>query len=236
MYSDSDMALKTAEAPVIKVSPSQIGMLFECPRCLWLFFREGLKRPSGPFPSLPGGFDLLFKKYFDDYRRKGELPPELDGKVEGKLFDKMDKLDVWRNNWKGISVEFLELGLLLKGAIDDLIVNEKGEFVPIDFKTRGYPTKEDTAAHYQTQLDLYALLFKENGHSVASYGYLLFFWPKKYGGYSADFNTELVNMEISPDRGLATLKEVVRIVKGREAPAHSDCEFCRFREFDNGDD
>ena len=224
------MAQKTAEAPVIKISPSQIGMLLECPRCLWLFFREGLKRPSGPFPSLPGGFDLLFKKYFDEYRRVGKLPPELEGSVEGKLFDEMDKLDVWRNNWKGISAEFPELGLLLKGAIDDLIVNKKRELVPLDFKTRGYPIKEDTAAHYQTQLDLYALLFKENGYPVASYGYLLFFWPKKYGGHSADFNTELVNMEISPDRGIDTLKEVVRIVKGHQPAAHSDCEFCRFRE------
>ena len=136
----------------------------------------------------------------------------------------------------GSTAEMINIWLVMSAGREPFFVNEKGEFVPIDFKTRGYPTKEDTAAHYQTQLDLYALLFKENGHSVASYGYLLFFWPKKYGGYSADFNTELVNMEISPERGLNTLKEVVRIVKGREAPAHSDCEFCRFREFDNGDD
>ncbi len=215
----------------ITVSPSQIGMLLECPRCLWLYFREGLRRPSGPFPSLPGGFDILFKDYFDEFRKRGKMPPELEGKVEGKLFDDLEKLDIWRNNRRGIFTEFQEMHLVLKGAIDELIVNPKSEFVVLDFKTRGYPPKEDTSAHYQTQLDLYALLFDKNDYPIASYGYLLFFWPKKYGGHSADFNTELVNMEISPERGIDTLKEVVRIVKGRQPAAHSDCEFCRFREF-----
>lgn len=218
----------------IVVSPSQIGILLECPRCLWLYFREGLKRPSGPFPSLPGGFDLLFKKYFDDYRQKAKLPPELEGQVDGKLFDDVEKLDTWRNNRRGISAEFTEMDLLLKGAIDDLIVNPSGEFVPLDFKTRGFELKEDTAAHYQTQLDLYTLLFKKSGHPVASYGYLLFFWPKKYGRHSADFNAELVKIEVSPERGFETLKEVMRIVKGSTPSASSDCGFCRFREFGNG--
>lgn len=226
---------KIAARDYITISPSQIGLLLECPRCLWLYFREGLKRPSGPFPSLPGGFDLLFKRYFDGFRRKGELPPELAGIVEAKLFDEMDKLDVWRNNWKGIRAEFPELKLLLKGAIDDLLVNKKGEFVPLDFKTRGYPTKEDTAAHYQTQLDLYALLFEKNGYTVADYGYLLFFWPQTYAEKSADFETELVKVDISPERGMATLQEVVKIVGGQQPPAHSNCEFCKFREFGNGD-
>lgn len=219
----------------ITVSPSQIGMLLECPRCLWLYFREGLKRPSGPFPSLPGGFDRLFKTYFDGYRENGKLPPELEGLREEKLYTDRAFLDVWRNNWKGISHIFTELDLTLKGAIDDLLVNNKGEFVPIDFKTRGYPTKEDTAVHYQTQLDLYALLFEKNGYSTAGYGYLLFFWPKEYAQGSAGFSTELVKLKLSPQNGFAILQRVAEIVQGDEPEAHSECEFCRFRGFSNGE-
>jgi len=220
---------------LLKVSPSQIGMLLECPRCLWLYFREGLKRPSGIFPSLPGGFDRLFKTYFDAYREREALPPELDKLKEEKLYQDRKLLDVWRNNWKGISYEFNDLDLTLKGAIDDLLVNDKGEFVPIDFKTRGYPLKEDTAAHYQTQLDLYTLLFEKNGYPVADHGYLLFFWPKKYEKNSADFETELIKMKVSHQNGFEVLQEVVRIIKDGEPKAHSDCEFCRFREFNNGE-
>ncbi|MBI2639947.1 MAG: PD-(D/E)XK nuclease family protein [Candidatus Sungbacteria bacterium] len=226
---------KTTPKSSITVSPSQIGMLLECPRCLWLYFREGLKRPSGIFPSLPGGFDRLFKTYFDGYREKEELPPELRGLGKETLYTDRAFLDVWRNNWKGISYVFTELDLTLKGAIDDLLINEKGEFVPIDFKTRGYPLKEDTAAHYQTQLDLYALLFEKNGYPVAGYGYLLFFWPKEYAQSSADFVTELVKLKLSPQNGLGILEEVVRIVRDGEPKAHSECEFCRFREFSNGE-
>ena len=140
-----------------RISPSLIGMLLECPRCLWLHFREDRKRPSGPFPSLPGGMDGTFKQYFDAHRAAGTLPPEIDGKVRGKLFPDRTKLDVWRNNWKGLRAEFPDYDLELKGAIDELLILDNGTVVPFDFKTRGYPTKADTHEHYRHQLDLYAL-------------------------------------------------------------------------------
>src|SRR3989344_1821817 len=127
---------------IIKVSPSGISSLLECPRCLWLQMNENVKRPRGIYPSLPNGMDDVFKKYFDEYRGGDSLPPEIDGK-----------------------------------------------FIPFDFKTRGYPTKEDTHEHYRTQLDLYALLFEKNGHKVAPFGYLLFFWPQSYGIGNANFKS-----------------------------------------------
>jgi hypothetical protein len=38
-----------------------------------------VQRPRGIFPSLPGGMDIVIKKYFNKYR--GSLPPELSGKI-----------------------------------------------------------------------------------------------------------------------------------------------------------
>ena len=58
-----------------------------------------MHRPSGPFLSLSGGMDRKLKIYFDRYRTEGKLPPEL----EGKLFEDLKLLDVWRNNRKGLS-------------------------------------------------------------------------------------------------------------------------------------
>ena len=78
------------------VSPSAIGNLLECPRCLWLYFNEGIERPRGIFPSLPSGMDGVFKDYFDGFRKKRLLPPEIEGKVIGKLFDDLEKLTKWR--------------------------------------------------------------------------------------------------------------------------------------------
>ena len=64
------------------LSPSALGLFKNCPRCFWLEKVKNIKRPRGIFPSLPGGMDAVIKTYFDTFRAKKELPPELDGKIE----------------------------------------------------------------------------------------------------------------------------------------------------------
>lgn len=217
----------------IKISPSGISYLLECPRCLWLHHNEEVKRPRGVYPSLPDGMDNVFKKYFDEYRGRGELPPEIDGKVEGKLFDDVKRLSAWREfnfGRGGIRAEFPEYNMVVNGAIDELLVSPDSKFVPFDFKTRGYPTKEDTHEHYRHQLDLYALLFRENGMEPAEYGYLLFFWPASYEMGMANFKTELIKMDVSPSRGLSVLKKAHEVISGPAPKAHEACEYCAYRE------
>ncbi len=218
---------------MIKISPSGISSLLECPRCLWLSVNEETKRPRGIYPSLPDGMDNVFKKYFDEYRMRGETPPEIDGKVDGRLFDDVRQLKQWRDfnfGRGGIRAQIPEYDMIVAGAIDDLLVAPDGRFVPFDFKTRGYPTKEDTHEHYRTQLDLYALLLKRNGHEPASYGYLLFFWPQSYEMGMANFKTELIRMDVSPSRGMSVLKQAHDIITGPKPPAHEACEYCNYRE------
>lgn len=222
---------------MLKVSPSGVGMLLECPRCLWLQVHEGVKRPRGIFPSLPDGMDNVFKKYFDEYRKRGEMPPEVEGRVDGTLFADMKRLNGWRDfnfGRGGMTTQISEYGMVLNGAIDDLVVSPDGRFVPFDFKTRGYPLKDDTHEHYRTQLDLYALLFQRNGMEPADYGYLLFFWPSSYDMGAAHFKTELVRMDVSPSRGLAALERVHSIAAGEKPPSHTACEYCLYRESRNG--
>jgi CRISPR/Cas system-associated exonuclease Cas4 (RecB family) len=218
---------------MIKISPSGISYLMECPRCLWLQINENIRRPRGIFPSLPSGMDNVFKKYFDEYRERGELPPEIDGKVEGKLYnDDLKAFNKWREinfGRGGMRTQFPEIDIELYGAIDDLLVSPDGKLVPFDFKTRGFPTKEDTHEHYRTQIDLYALLFKQGGMEPADYGYLLFFWPESYSMGTANFKTDLVKIDVSPSRGYSVLQRVHEIVTDPEPKAHSDCEYCLYR-------
>ena len=219
---------------MLKVSPSGISSLLECPRCLWLQMNENVKRPRGIYPSLPNGMDDVFKKYFDEYRGGDSLPPEIEGKVEARLFDDTKKLNAWRDfnfGRGGIRASFPEFDIEVAGAIDELLVAPDGKFIPFDFKTRGYPTKEDTHEHYRTQLDLYALLFEKNGHKVAPFGYLLFFWPERYKERIVNFKTELVEMAVNPSRGREILQQVQEIIKGEKPAVHSQCEYCRYREF-----
>lgn len=211
------------------ISPSLIGSLLECPLCLWRHYNEGIKRPDGIFPSLPSGMDNIIKKYFDTYRTKNSIPPEISGNVQGTLFNDLKKLNTWRTNWQGISYNFKELNITLKGAIDELIILSNNEFVPFDFKTRGYPLKDDTHMHYQTQLDMYALLFNKNGYKVADYGYLLFFWPDEYAMGNTKFNTQLVKLNLDLDRGYSILKKAFDILNGPRPKAAENCQYCIYK-------
>lgn len=213
-----------------RVSPSLIGMLLECPKCLWLHYNEKFPRPRGIFPSLPGGMDEVFKVYFDEHRKQGTLPPEIDGKVgDATLYEDVSKLDTWRNNRVGIKAEFPEYDMLLKGAIDELLVDEDGKFIMFDFKTRGYPTRPDSQKYYLNQLSLYGLLFEENGYDVSDRGYLLFFWPDSYGLGQGSFATDLKEIIVSPDKGREVLKAANDIITSPMPSSADDCEYCAYR-------
>ena len=62
---------------VLKLSPSSLNLMAECPRCFWLNKHKVWTRPSTPFPQLPNGMDRVLKSHFDKFRDKGELPPEI---------------------------------------------------------------------------------------------------------------------------------------------------------------
>ena len=163
-----------------KLSKSSLSLMKECPRCFWLTQHKVWKRPQGIFPSLPSGMDNILKTHFDKFREKGKLPPELcdnhDCK-DMKLFDDKELLKIWRNNFKGIGWKDIE-GNVLFGAIDDLLINGK-KLITMDYKTRGFPLKEDTAEFYQDQLDIYNFLFRKNGYETEDYAFLIFYYPKE---------------------------------------------------------
>ena len=180
-----------------KFSPSSLSLLKECPRCFWLHFNKGIKRPETIFPSLPSGMDRILKIHFDSFRDKGMLPPELD-KMDGKykLFDDIELLNKWRNNFKGIEWTDND-GNVFRGAVDNLLWKSK-KLVVLDYKTRGFQLKEDTHLHYQNQLDIYNFLLRKNGYETENYSYLLFYHPEKVADDgNIIFNTDLIKMKIS---------------------------------------
>ena len=147
---------------ISKLSPSAISLMKECPRCFWLTQHKIWKRPSGIFPSLPSGMDKILKIHFDKFMEQGKLPPELceNENCEGmQLYSNKEQLKIWQTGWEGIRWKNEE-GNELCGAIDNLLIrNNKG--IVLDYKTRGFPLREDTAQHYQDQLDFYNFLFRK---------------------------------------------------------------------------
>ena len=118
------------------------------------------------------------KKYFDKYRNVGKLPPELVGKLDGvELFPDNELLNKWRNWRSALVYEDPESGAVLSGMLDDLGVSGEGmfkEFVPLDYKTRGFDVKEGGESFYQNQLNCYGLLLRENGMKQAGHAYILY--------------------------------------------------------------
>jgi len=220
-----------------KLSPSSIGLMEDCPRCFWRHMVENIRRPSGPFPSLPNGMDRILKEHFDRFMERGQIPPELREQdcVDGcSLFDDKEKLSVWRNNYRGIEYFDEESGVLLRGAVDNILV--RGEkLIVLDYKTRGRSPDGDThdysRKYYQTQMDLYNFLLRKNGYQTEDYAYLLFYYPNKVTETGeVIFDTELVKMPTDPERGEEVFKKAVEILRLETPPEPSpDCAVCRFR-------
>ena len=215
---------------MFKLSPSSLGLFLECQRCFWLEKHKAWKRPAGIFPSLPSGMDKILKEHFDRFREKKQLPPELcdNGHCENmQLFGSTENerklLDLWRNNRKGIQWEDKK-GNVLHGAVDDML--KKGsKLVILDFKTRGFPLKEDTNAMYQYKMDTYSLLLLKNNHQTENYGFLLYYMPSHVTeSGEVVFNKELVKLKVDPSVAEKVFNTAIKVLNG-DCPSKK-CEWC----------
>lgn len=210
-------------------SPSSLSLLKDCPRCFWLAFNKGIKQPAGIFPSLPSGMDRILKAHFDAFRDKGLLPPELRQLKGIKLFDDRKLLEEWRNNFKGLRWADSE-GNVIHGAVDNILTKGK-KLIVLDYKTRGYPLKEDTAAHYQDQMDIYNFLLRKNGYETEDYAYLLFYYPNKVNeDGTVIFNTDLVKMKTDPKNAESILRNALKVLKGKMPEPGKECDYCKWAE------
>lgn len=220
--------------PSYKISPSSINLMLECPKCFWLQLVKKEKRPETPFPSLPSGMDKVLKEHFDRFMEKGELPPELKEEEcanDGcKLFNDKEKLKIWRSNLKGIEFLDKKSNILLRGAIDNILIKGK-KLIVLDYKTRGFPLKNDTHKHYVIQMDIYNFLLRKNGYETENYTYLLFYYPNRVTETGeVIFDTALIKIKTDPMRGEKVFKESIKILQMKEPPnASKECGFCKLR-------
>ncbi len=211
------------------LSPSKLSLFKDCKRCFWLDVNEGVKRPAGISSSLPNGIDLILKRHFDEFRSNHALPPEISGKLNGHLFDDMETLKTWRNNFKGLQYEDEESGMVLRGAVDDMFVTEDGYFIPIDFKTRGFKLKENSHEYYQHQMDIYCFLLEKNGMKAGNFACLLFYYPTSTEGSGKfSFEIEMVKMDTNKENGERLFRDAVKLLFGPIPEANPNCEWCRW--------
>jgi len=211
------------------LSPSTLNILEDCPRCFWLHFNENIRRPTFPFPSLPSGIDRVLKDYYDSYRAKKKLPPELEELRGAKLYDDVEKLDEWRSFGKGLRWKDKKNNII-RGTIDDLLEKD-GKLIVVDYKTRGFPLKEDTADYYKMQLHMYNFLLEKNGQKTHDYSYLIFYRPEKVRkSRIITFNTDLVKVETSAKDAEKFLKKALKTLKGDMPERSEECGYCKWAE------
>jgi len=206
------------------LSPSSLNLFLDCPRCFWLYVKRRISRPEGPVSTLPRGMDGLIKKHFDKYRKFGRLPPELEGRVTAKPIQQV-LLDKWRDWRSGLRHE--EEGVSLVGALDECFV--EGElYIPVDYKTRGYELKEDTASYYQNQLNIYAFLLEKNGYKVSTFAYLVFYVLESLSDNGqARFKIQLIKVETDTKKAYQIFKEAAKLLD-KDTPPQKNlrCNFC----------
>ena len=211
-----------------KLSPSSLNLMKECPRCFWLTEHDVWSRPTGIFPSLPSGMDGILKRHFDKFMERGLLPPELckDSECENfKLFDNKKLLGEWRNSRKGLWFQDSE-GNIIHGGIDNLLVNKiNNKLIVLDYKTRGFPLKEDTHEHYQNQINIYVWLLELLGHETENFAYLLFYYPKEVlETGEVIFDTVLKKMKINTEEAENLFRKAIKMLNS-ECPSEG-CEWC----------
>ncbi|MDY6769340.1 MAG: PD-(D/E)XK nuclease family protein [Candidatus Nanohaloarchaea archaeon] len=215
----------------IALSPTSINLFIECERCFWLKERQGRDRPSFPFPSLPGGMDREIKNHFDRFRAKGEVPPELtEADIDAVPYPGGEFLENCRD-WRK-RPRYRNDGAVLRGAVDDLLNTRGGDIVVMDYKTRGYPPKEDAGVphYYERQVNLYNLILRSNGYDTADFGLVLYYYPDRVAeNGDVVFHTEFREVPVDLGAAKRTFEEAVATLQQGEPDPADDCEFCEWQ-------
>lgn len=222
-----------------KISRSKIDLFIECPRCFYLDRRLGVGRPpSFPF-TLNIAVDALLKKEFDGFRENGAKHPIILEYNVDAIPARHENLETWRNNFEGVQYHYPDTNLLIFGAIDDLWLNSKGEYIVVDYKATSkneeiIALNKDWHDVYKRQMEVYQWLFRKNEFSVSSTGYFVY----ANGNANLDeFNKKLeFDLTLIPHEGNGswideTILQIYDCLNSNKYPRNSDnCNFCSYRK------
>ncbi|MFA6252441.1 MAG: PD-(D/E)XK nuclease family protein [Candidatus Paceibacterota bacterium] len=221
-----------------KLSRSKIDLFMDCPQCFYLDRRLGVGRPPGfPF-NLNSAVDTLLKKEFDLYREKQAAHPFIEEfDIDAIPFDH-PKLNIWRENFKGIEHLHEKTNLLITGAVDDLWINPDEELIVVDYKSTSKTSEitldADWQISYKRQMEVYQWLFRQNGFKVSNTGYFVY-CNGDTGLPQFDKKLEFI-IKVIPYAGDtswidSTLPKIKDCLMSSEIPEmNPDCDYCNYRK------
>ncbi len=221
-----------------KLSRTKIDLFLECPRCFYIDRRLGVGRvPGFPF-NLNSAVDALLKKEFDYYRANNQNHPLLEKHGIDAHPASHRELDKWRENFTGIQYLHEPANLIIFGAIDDLWINSRDEYIIVDYKStskneRITNVSLDWQIGYRRQMEIYQWLLRRNGYSVSNTGYFLY--------CNGQTNREMFNERLEFDITLIPYagddswieETIIKIhsclICGQIPDANDGCDFCAYR-------
>ena len=222
-----------------RLSRSKIGLFLECPRCFYIDNRLGTARPPGyPF-NLNSAVDALLKKEFDIHRAGKTRHPLMEAYGLDAIPFEHAKIDVWRENFKGIEYVHKPTGFTVSGAIDDVWMRPSGELIIVDYKSTSKDERiealdKEWHAGYKRQMEVYQWLFRQSGFTVSNTGYFVYAnatKDKKAFDGVLEFELTLVPYEGDDSWMEGTLIGIKGALDSDTLPAADlACDYCRYRE------
>lgn len=222
-----------------KLSRSKIDSFLKCPRCFYLDRRLGIGQVSGPAFTLNSATDTLLKKEFDVCREAGKPHPLMKKyKVKAVPFQH-EKMDEWRENFKGVQFLHEKTNLLITGAIDDIWVTPKEKLLVVDYKSTSTTKKIDIndgtpwKEAYKRQMEIYQWLLEKNGFDVSDIGYWVYVnadtGQKGFDGKLV-FDEQIISHKGDRSWVEGAIVKAHKCLKSNKAPkACKDCEWCNYR-------
>ena len=224
---------------LIKLSRSTVESFINCPRCCVLEKKFKIRPPSLPF-TLNIAVDNLCKSEFDYYRKVQKPHPLfLENQIDAVPFNH-EKIDEWRNNFKGLRYRSETFYYDFGGAIDDIWEKDNGDLIVADVKAtskNNFDWQETFEKYqypkaYKRQLEMYQWLLIKNGFKVAKEAYLLYFNGKKnekFFNNNLKFQSYLIKLNCSTDWVERKIEETVNLLRSDLFPKPSpNCENCNY--------
>jgi hypothetical protein len=221
-----------------RLSRSKLDLFINCPRCFYMDRKLGVAQPPGfPF-SLNSAVDKLLKKEFDILREKGETHPLMKKFGVDAIPFKHEKLNEWRDPFKGVTYAVPNTNLILTGGVDDIWVDASGEIMIVDYKATSKEKEVSLDAEwqigYKRQMEIYQWLFEKNNFKVSKTGYFVY-CNGKTDGEKFDAKLEF-DIKIIPYTGddvwvEKAIMDAYECLKSNQIPQSSpDCDYCNYRK------
>ena len=221
------------------LSRSKVDRFLECPRCFWLEARYGIGRPDTPPFTLNNAVDELMKREFDIRRAKGEVHPLTKSYgIEAVPFAH-ERLEEWRDALRrGIRYHEPKTNLVLRGGIDDVWENKKGELHIVDYKAtagkKEVTLDDEWKIAYKRQVEIYQWLFRQNGFTVSPIAYFVYANGQNdreaFDG-KLEFDVTILPYEGDDSWVLPALRKVRSCLDSESIPPSGEaCEYCPYRD------